>query len=264
MANTYGRKSGGANWIVVAVIAFVVLSLAGGAFNFLQRATPEGKAAQLTENYDSQFMNDPRFGGVFTKFKTEFPADYEHMKSQVIAAVRAGASDEQVSDIFGTYMRHFMLTHNADLAAAPSVNLKDIRAVQLQAILALQKTSDEQCSGFFTTGGMDVEHSDPAAIDAMASLTSVTMDAIVAGRDTPAVHAKLTTADDVAFVRSLRSHGMTQDQLAIFTDSKKLAAATAHDRCAIGVITMQTLADEPDGLADKLTVEIIRSAARPA
>lgn len=261
MPDIFGRKSQLLGiWIAVGIGIVATTTGCDVIKRVLREPTPEEKAIRLANDFDDMVASNKRFGPLFTKLKTNFPTDYESLKSQAVRAVAAGATDEQQQAVGARFMEKFMHDHIGDMAAAPTENLHYVIKIQMTIIETLRASSEADCAAFVHPTPDHMKMFDGVAEDEIAQLAVAKLDAIIAGRNLPIIRPDLKRADQIAWFREMQHEGLTDVQTALLGNAKKTAAASAHDVCAAGYIASASAYNLPESISDRVIVSMIKSS----
>lgn len=260
MTNILSRKAN--SWLLMtAVIGLATTSGCDVIKAVAHQPTPAEQAEQRNQEFDTAMAGDTRYGPMLMKMKTTFPVDYQSLRSQIDAAIAAGASGEQLGEIKSTFLHNFSLAHTADMAAAPSENLKEVIEAQLVVISALRTSSEDECASFYNPNPKHRTHYDSVPPTAISRLALSRINAMAAGRDRPTIRTPINLHDRSIWIKEMEDEGLSQNQIAILGNPAKAAAASSHDMCAFGVVMMQSATRLPEPTADKVIAAIIRTAA---
>lgn len=242
----------------------ILLALVGVALGALAAKVGidafNNRPGAIEAQFDTAVQGDPSIGPMFVALREHFPADYEALRTEMVAQRRAGASIEAVSATGYARMAALRRTHLKDLAQAPSGELQAYRRQQEALTDQLAKESQSMCARYSFSALSPTDKPSPAALKLLGDLGVVQFRAIAAGQKNPAKR-NITTpvqADGEALVARMKAEGLSDRAIAAFVGQGPAVSET--ERCQTGVVLSKALNKLPVDQADRLTAFMVANS----
>lgn len=258
MAYDAGR-SGASRGSVAMGIGIVVLLLAALAGAFWWQVVEKNRRT-APETIEAELVKDPLAGRLFTTIKQTHPKELGEFTKRMSVLMRAGSSAETVRQEAYQFLSKTTEGHVKAVAQAPHAELSELRRTQRALLKALEGHDVMLCARFVMTGSVFVPQAQgeirPLLVDANVAVWK----AAAAGRDRPAkrtIPKELPEEEARLTVEALRTAGMSDADLQVFTSPYGMQSAPAWQQCAIGVFLWEGVESLPADKADLVTAVIL-------
>lgn len=191
------------------------------------------------------------------ELRKSFPEDYARLRTQAVAQVKDGASNEALRTSTFAFMRAFTVNNLSLLARAPHEPLAEFREAQLRTVRIAKSDSPTLCAH---VAGNGLEPSDRPGLPLQRSLdeaTAAQLRAMAAGARTPVERPKaLSPTDSAAWMKAAKTLGLGDDDARLLANGG-LERASAPDQCRIGSTLAEAVATLPAEQADRITAALM-------
>lgn len=213
-----------------------------------------GGGLSAEQAYEQEVAQSSVLGPLFFVFKDRFPEDHARFKAEVVAKLKAGATNAEIKAFSFNWMRAFMTSHKGDIAKAPDPNLVKFAQAQSRVAQALKVDSTAMCAHFVMSGLAQSDQPNDASARALSDLVTAQLEASAAGLADPHVRdtSTMSKPDAVALVTKMRSMGASESEIAILGSSTGLSAETPEVQCSIGSRMIEAAAALPSEQAARI------------
>lgn len=247
--------------VIVGVLAFVAAyggakALVHGGFDWWTH-----RPAQLEAGIADARRENPSVDRMYGAMERHFPEEYANFKDAMKKRLGQSASNDELKVAGFNYMREFTKTHLIDVAHAPSASLKDYRESQQQVLRVLHSESIELCAHYSMTGLRPDDSMSAYAKSALADAVAIQIRVAADGKRNPVMRntREVGEKDSIVFVQSLMKSGLTDDDVQMFSDPKRIEVAPAEQQCRIGEAMLQALNKMPTDQSDRVLAIIVTS-----
>lgn len=242
--------------IVMGVAILLLLIVGGGGFVYLQHT--EG-AERLDRQYIAkELLRSPADGKLMRELKKFHPAEFDRFVDYIAELRRKGVREQEVVFEGRKLLASMVFEMKKSLQQAPADDLARYRKAKIGQ---LEKESVETCERFIVKAGSLEETPSPEMQAALMNMTTALFQAAAGARDKPvkrALSPKLSEKDRIALSSAMRKQGLSETELVLFSDERRLKMATARQRCSVDNALWRATDSLDAGSAERVTAMLVR------
>ena len=212
------------------------------------------------QRWEETIAQDTPEGEAFRTFKAKFPADYERVKAEILAAAESNATEAQLAERGALAVQEFSVRNVEHTANGPAADLHRLAELNRDVIVSLQAANQEQCARFGLSGLRPGEQVDEKTQALINRAFRIQIEATAAGKANPVRRGEITSADAQKLAQQMRSAGVPERILELLGGA--INTAPQADQCTAGVAIYRGMASLPPEDSAKWIATIMRDMAR--
>ncbi|MFV0624299.1 hypothetical protein ACBY01_09860 [Sphingomonas sp. ac-8] len=191
------------------------------------------------------------------ELRKSFPEDYARLRTEAVAQVKDGASNEALRTSTFAFMRRFTMDNLSLLARAPHDSLAEFRNAQLRTVRIARSDSPTLCAHVAGNGLTPADRPGLALQRALDEATAAQLRAMAAGARAPVQRpSTLSPTDSAAWMKASKARGLNPEDFDLLANGG-LERASADEQCRIGSALAEAVATLPAEQADRITAALM-------
>lgn len=244
--------------VILGIAVLLLLIVGGGALVYWQQSE-SSKRLDPTHIADGLLQNRSD-GQLMRELKKLHPEDFRRIVDYIAELRRKGVGEQEVLLEARKMLASMAMEMRKNMQQAPADDLARYRKTLTALIEQLEREDVEVC-GQFAIDPSSIKGTGAAERQAaMKDLSFALFRAAAAARDTPArrvPQAELNAKDAAALISAMRREGISDSDLEVLADDKRMKRAPARQRCSIAKALWHAADSLPPAAAERATLVLI-------